>query len=470
MFLCLFAISFVHFGAGHPARAWSSELILHHAGIPIALFVLLQDYRFVLLDAFVRFLANVLVAAVLTFVAIQVTFRWLVEDERIAGNAMNEALLLLSLCALLIGFALVREQVQRWLTKVVFRRPDLDTALREIESRSSLFNDESNFVNWARAYLAQFVRSDRAELMSERLVRQIPDLPGLVFPALASDVAALKYAPELAWVEAIVPLPLGPADANYLLFGRRKGGSRYLSEDLQALGRLAAAIMAQIGQFRNSEMQRLVSEAELRALQSQINPHFLFNALNTLYGIIPRNAPGARNTVLNLSEIFRYFLQPERRFIPLAEELEIVRSYLEIERLRLGSRLETEIDVDAAALSVQIPVLSIQPLVENAIKHGLAPKAGPGLLRVLAKVSDGKVLITVQDNGAGMSGQERVRKRAGTGLGLANVKRRLELCFGAQAELAVESSAAGTRVQFSVPAAPDSFATQADAGIHRTVA
>ena len=82
---CLFAMSFVHFGSDHPAHAWSSELVLHHAGIPLALFVLLQDYRFVLLDAFARFLANVLVAAVLTFVAIRITFRWVVVDQRISG-------------------------------------------------------------------------------------------------------------------------------------------------------------------------------------------------------------------------------------------------------------------------------------------------------------------------------------------------------------------------------------------------
>jgi two-component system sensor histidine kinase LytS len=259
----------------------------------------------------------------------------------------------------------------------------------------------------------------------------------------------MKYAPELAWAEAIVPLPIGPADARYLLFGRRKGGSRYLSEDLQAMSRLAAAIMAQIERFRNSEMQRLVSEAELRALQSQINPHFLFNALNTLYGVIPRTAHAARSTVLNLAEIFRYFLQSERTFIPLAEEMEIVKSYLEIERLRLGPRLETLIDVDPSALSVQIPVLSIQPLVENAIKHGLAPKEGSGLLRVAAKITQGRVRVTVEDNGRGMVAGDPDLGRSG--VGLANVRRRLELCFGAKAELTIDSNPGGTRVEFEIP-------------------
>src|SRR6202035_5000156 len=121
------------------------------------------------------------------------------------------------------------------------------------------------------------------------------------------------------------------------------GGRRYLSEDLQALSRLTAAIVEQVERFRNSEMQRLVSQAELRALQSQINPHFLFNALNTLYGTIPREASTARRIVLNLADIFRYFLQSDKTFVPLAQEMQIVRAYLEVEQSRLGNRLHVDI-------------------------------------------------------------------------------------------------------------------------------
>jgi two-component system LytT family sensor kinase len=451
---CLLAMSLVHFGSDHPAQAWSSELVLHHAGIPLALFVLLQDYRFVLLDAFARFLANVLVAAALTFVAIRITFRWAVVDQRVSGSPTNEALLLLSLTLLLIGFAVVRGHVQRWLTQVVFRRPDLDRALREIESRGALPGEELAFVTWAGEYLAQFFRADRVELVPEQRLIRIPGLSGLMFPAPASDVPALRNTPELAWAEAIAPLPGAQGESQFLLLGRRRGGRRYLSEDLQALSRLTAAVVSQIERFRNSEMQRLVSQAELRALQAQINPHFLFNVLNTLYGIIPRTAPGARQTVLNLSEIFRYFLQSERTFIRLSDELEIVKSYLEIERLRIGPRLETQIQVDEAALGVQIPVLCIQPLVENAIKHGIAPKAGRGILSVTAKAVDGEVLIAVQDSSAGTIGANPPFERSGAGVGLANVRRRLQLCFGAQADVVIDSGPTGTCVQFAIPLNP----------------
>ncbi|HEY2014862.1 MAG TPA: histidine kinase, partial [Bryobacteraceae bacterium] len=132
-------------------------------------------------------------------------------------------------------------------------------------------------------------------------------------------------------------------------------------------------------------MRRLVSQAELRALQSQINPHFLFNALNTLYGTIPREAVGARRMVLNLADMFRYFLQSDKTFVPLSQEMQIVRAYLEVEQYRLGNRLEMEIQVDDAALEVPIPVLSIQPLVENAIKHGLSLRTEPGYILIQAR-------------------------------------------------------------------------------------
>src|SRR4029077_10047141 len=235
--------------------------------------------------------------------------------------------------------ALARGQIQKWLTKVVFRRPDLSESIRAIESRG-LSGEEVEFLEWAAKHLAQFLYTDHVEMVPDYRIPEIEDQPALLFPVPASDIPALRSSHDFAWAEAVIPLRLGHADIRYVLVGRRRGGRRYLSEDLQSLSRLSAAIVEQIERFRNSEMQRLVSQAELRALQSQINPHFLFNALNTLYGIIPRAAAGARRTVLNLADIFRYSLQMPDKLIPLAEEMEIVGAYLEIEKLRLGARLQ----------------------------------------------------------------------------------------------------------------------------------
>lgn len=130
------------------------------------------------------------------------------------------------------------------------------------------------------------------------------------------------------------------------------------------LGRLRAVVIEHVEQLRSTQMQSLVSQAELKALQAQINPHFLFNSLKTLYGTIDRSNPEARRLVLNLSDVFRYFLS-DRPFIEVGEELRIIRAYLQIEELRLGPKLQTEIEVDSSALHATIPVLSIQPLVEN---------------------------------------------------------------------------------------------------------
>jgi len=448
MCAALFAMSFVHLGSGHASEAWSRELVIHHAGIPLALFVLLQDYRFVLLDAFIRFLGNALLAGIVVFVAVRLALRGLVIDPRLSKNPLYETLLVVGFCVLLIAFAMLRSAVQRWLTKVVFRRGDLERKVRDIQARAPLFRDEAEFLEWSTAELADFTSAERAQILPCEAAT--PALADLVFPAPASDVPAWRHVEQYEWVEAIVPLRLAHSGARYVLLGRRYGGRRYLSEDLASLSRLAAAIVEQVERFRDTEMRRLVSQAELRALQSQINPHFLFNALNTLYGVIPRNAGKARQTVLNLAEIFRYFLQSEKTFIPLSEELEIVRAYLDIERLRLGPRLETRIEIDDAALDAPIPILSIQPLVENAIKHGIAAKSGPGILELSAMAAGGRVHIAVRDTGPGMTAGVREN---GRGVGLANVRRRLQLCFGPESDLSIESSPEGTSVEFAVPLA-----------------
>jgi LytS/YehU family sensor histidine kinase len=220
-----------------------------------------------------------------------------------------------------------------------------------------------------------------------------------------------------------------------------------LSEDLAALHSIQAELAELVEQHRQIEMRRLVSQAELRALQAQIHPHFLFNAFNTLYGIIPREAHGARRTVLNLADIFRYFLQTQRTYIPLEEELRIVRAYLEIESMRLGGKLRTEIDVPPGALPLPIPILTIQPLVENAVKHGISSLPHGGTVRVHALQDSSGLRIRVSDSGAGFGA---AGERA-PGVGLENVVRRLQLCYGSGAGIEVDSSTDGTSVSFVVP-------------------
>jgi two-component system, LytTR family, sensor kinase len=450
MCLLLFAVTFSHFGAGHPPRPWSKELLVHHAGIPVALLILLQDYRFVFVDAFVRFLANVFLAALLAFAGIRLAVALRPEDG--SSHPLEDTLAVAGLCGLLILFAYLRGIVQRWFTMAVFRRSSTEGTVQEFRSKAVEIRNESAYLKWAAERLAAVAGTQRFEILESEASqdRSGSTMRDLDYPSLADDEPWLGRDARWNWAEAIVPIRLSQRDVRNLLLGRRRGGRRYLSEDLRALNHLARVVAEEVERFRAVEMQRLVSEAELRALHSQINPHFLFNALNTIYGIIPREAAGARRTVLNLADIFRYFLQSDKILIPLSEELKIVRAYLDIERLRLGPRLQTVIQVDKEAEHILIPILSVQPLVENAIKHGLSMRSDEGWLRLTARSTESSLTITVEDSGPGPM-SHAVVQQTGAGVGLANVTRRLQLCFGPDAGINMQQGDFGTRVQFSVP-------------------
>jgi two-component system LytT family sensor kinase len=198
-------------------------------------------------------------------------------------------------------------------------------------------------------------------------------------------------------------------------------------------------------------MQNLVSQAELKALQAQINPHFLFNSLNTLYGTIDRSNAEARRLVLNLSDVFRYLLRSDRTFIEIEEELKIVRAYLEIEELRLGSKLRTVLDVDESVLRATIPLLSIQPLVENAVKHGVASRPGHGFVQLSIRQVTAGVAISISNSG---ECDTRVLAGSGRGVGLANVRRRLALCYGEETRVDVRAADGVTTIGFVLPWKP----------------
>jgi hypothetical protein len=442
MSLALFAMSFVHFGAGHASQAWASELLVHHAGIPLALFVLLQDYRFVLLDAFIRFLANALLAAVLTLLVIGAAFRLLLV-ERIA-NPVNEAALLISLCLFLVFFAWLRNRLQAWLTGVIFRQSSVAGLAARIKDCPP-FTEEASFLEWSASQMAAAVRTQQHALVEQA---EVPGAENLHAPAPGSAIEGPLFLRQWQWAEVVVPVRFGSGSSRLVLLGRREGGRRYLSEDYRMLARAAMEISERVESLRRSEMERLVSQAELRALQSQINPHFLFNALNAVYGSIPRDAPRARKIVLNLAEIFRYFLQTEKTFVPLAQEMQIVRAYLEIEQSRLGSRLRVEIDMDEEILDFPIPALSVQPLVENAIRHGIAASTEPGYVRVRGELQSGQVRIVVENSASGAAAGS-----PGTGTALDNLRRRLEICYGPAALLRLAFNPGTTAAELLVPAA-----------------
>ena len=449
MCLFLFAISFVHFSPGHVRYAWSSEVAVHHAGIPLALFVLLQDYRFLLADAFVRFFVNALVAGGFIGLSLVLNARFQIL-HRAGDNPFLQGILAITACLVLVTLVFVRGRLQVALTRVVFGRPDRDPAIRQIREAGAGAESETVFLRKSSQILAAFMRATHGE------VQEVPageECTLKTEPTLINDSGSV-FSADQSWAQVSVPLRFTKGDGVLILLGRREGGRRYLSEDLQELARLGAVIGEQVERFRSCEIQRLVSQAELRALQSQINPHFLFNSLNTLYGTIPRESGEARRMVLNLAEIFRYCLHSDRTLIPLSEEVQIIRAYLQIEALRLGDKLKTEIMMDESAGTALIPVLSVQPLIENAVKHGVSSRSGLGMVRLNARATPEGVRIEVSDDGEGFQSSSRRRNSpSGGGVGLDNVRQRLRLCFGESAGVQIESSDHGSTVSFVVPAA-----------------
>ncbi len=208
-------------------------------------------------------------------------------------------------------------------------------------------------------------------------------------------------------------------------------------------------------QHRERELVELAATAQLAALRAQINPHFLFNSLNSIAQLIRTDPDRAEACVERLAEMFRYVLRHrEEDFVPLADELEMARAYLDIEHARFGDRLRLETHIDSPSLHQLIPSLVLQPLVENAVKHGLSRKRGGGTVRIDAALTDGCLELSIGDDGLGMpaAALERVYER---GIGLRNLRDRLERLYG-PAHLPEITSApgSGTRVRLRLPVRP----------------
>jgi two-component system, LytTR family, sensor kinase len=206
-------------------------------------------------------------------------------------------------------------------------------------------------------------------------------------------------------------------------------------------------------------LSRQLVEAELRALRSQINPHFLFNSLNTIASLIPSEPKKAERMTVRLSSIFRYVLiHADRPLTSIDEEMEFLRTFLEIEQIRFGERLSVSFEVDPAAKHLTIPSLILQPLVENAIKHGVAPKIGKSRIVIGVRLFEGTIQIDIDDDGVGLrqgSGVDRqmsARTMNGTGIGLQNIRERLNTLYGEGASLTViDLDNTGCRATLTIP-------------------
>jgi sensor histidine kinase YesM len=186
------------------------------------------------------------------------------------------------------------------------------------------------------------------------------------------------------------------------------------------------------GQLKTLQLEAELSHAQLQALKMQLHPHFLFNTLHSISALLTKDIESARKMITRLGDFLRLTLEnsgsPE---VTLQQEMEFLSCYLEIERIRFQNRLVTRLDLGDQTLDAQVPNLILQPIVENAIRHGIAPRSTPGLIEIEAKQHNGRLRIQVRDNGPGLSEHRTSEYLFEKGLGLANTETRLKRLYGA---------------------------------------
>jgi len=208
------------------------------------------------------------------------------------------------------------------------------------------------------------------------------------------------------------------------------------------------------------EQSRLLLEARLDALQRQINPHFLFNTLNSIASLIRSKPDLAREMIVKLSHILRVLLRDRDAFVPLSEELDFTDDYLDIECVRFGDKLKVVKEISDDTLNIIVPSMLLQPLIENSIKHGLEPRISGGTVTLRSRIDEGRLLLEIEDDGVGIEPGGPTTApvsglvREGSGIGMRNVRERIQVLYGDEANVDIVSRPGrGTRVSLRMPLA-----------------
>jgi two-component system LytT family sensor kinase len=333
---------------------------------------------------------------------------------------------------------------------------------------------------------APALRAGLTQSAAQRSVKHLRALLGVQALAITDDRATLAWdgagernagrasahaAPALASGSAVVLPEVKAKEVSQIL---RAGIAAPLTSDDVVIGALVAysdspagpAMMRAVeevatftsGQLDLAELDRTrarSAEAEVRVLRAQISPHFIFNSLTAIASFVRTDPDRARDLLLDFAEFTRYSFRAHGRYTALAEELRSVEQYLLLEQARFGDRLQVKLRVDPEVVGVRIPFLCIQPLVENAVRHGLEARDGPGTVSITAVERGPDCWISVEDDGVG-NDPEVIRRslsgEPGDHVGLANVDERLRQAYGDDHRLVVETApGAGTKVTMRVP-------------------
>jgi two-component system sensor histidine kinase AlgZ len=268
----------------------------------------------------------------------------------------------------------------------------------------------------------------------------------LLEPTLALALAALYVLspalaklPYAAGAAAVVAIALAVSGAVHLALGEPAGG---LARTLTLAGIAALLLLAYLRLLTRAYSPAL-AEARLQALQSRIRPHFLFNSLNAVLSLVRRDPRRAERALEDLADLFRVLMQDNRRFVPLADEIALLERYASLEQLRLGERLAVTWELDTAPMDAQMPPMVLQPLLENAIYHGVEPGTGTGRVTVHVERRGARVLARIENPYL-----EAHAHRAGNRMALANIRERLQLFFDAEAR--IDTRVAGERYEVEI--------------------
>jgi two-component system LytT family sensor kinase len=483
--LAVFAVSALHL-SHHEGRdySWWVEVIGHHASLPLAVAILYEDYRFALADIFLkRALGLVLLVALASGLYLNVAAPLLERRGRgVSADPLPVGLLIGLWVATALLYPWLRRSIVRFVDAWLLRRVDYEAMRVEIARRIADHEAAEPMLDEVceRLRVSLTARDVKWTVDGDDNAGENNKTPaGSLIPFINKSKASRRLKePEPRAVTVSAPTAEPPR--YRLLIGELSGGRRLLSDDLDFLESVALMVARRIDAVRviherclrdlhEQEIRKLATEAELRALRAQINPHFLFNALTTIGYLIQAAPDRALETLMRLTQLLRGVLRrSEGEFATLGQEIELIESYLDIERARFEDRLRVMIDVPPALRQIRVPALLIQPLVENAIKHGISPGRAGGEVMILARLARGggdqtfatagvpvgseeTLQIWVRDTGVGASERELAHGRT-RGIGLQNVEQRIKRHYGDAATFEIRSaSGVGTTVELSLP-------------------
>jgi two-component system, LytTR family, sensor kinase len=371
--------------------------------------------------------------------------------DKLATTKMDQEAFMALLSVVLIGLAIgltpvILRWINEWIDSWVFQVPDFNAAIQtfweellELESADEVYRAGEEIIRSTLSLAAVRIIALSAVHSNGDPVPFIG--PNPYFVRTDSPFRSIVSPPA----DVLFPLVHEGASEHWIVLSYGVIRPPLTAAELNFVARIAAEIQVRIGTVvaehtrlerlrRESTFREEIADAELRALRAQINPHFLFNSLNTIADL-SIVAPGkAEEMTLRLAAVFRYVLaNTERQFTSVSEELEFARSYLDIEEARFEDRLKVRFDVEPSVLQERVPTLLLQPLIENALKHGLSPKRQGGTLSILARRTVSGIELTVSDDGVGLQTKKQESHEPGTHVGLRNVRQRLQTAYEGRA-------------------------------------